>query len=258
MMTGSDQYHIVIPARLASERLPRKPLLDIAGQPLIEWVYRRALQANALSIVIATDSEEIREVAEGFGATVAMTSADHQSGSDRIAECVRTMGWSRDTILVNLQGDEPLMPADCLDQAAGLLGDFPEASAASLYQDIADPAEAADPNAVKVVVDDEGFALYFSRSCVPYPRDHEDLVAAAAAGVRWKRHIGLYAYRAEALHAFADGAPSPLESLEKLEQLRFLENGRRIIMAASCREIPPGVDTPGDLERVRSFLSGEG
>ena len=248
-------FHIVIPSRLASQRLPDKPLLDIAGQSLIERVYRRALQADARSVVIATDAEAIRKEAEGFGAIVVMTSDSHESGSDRIAECARSMGWDDDTILVNLQGDEPLMPAECLEQAADLLADHPDASVASLYAPVTNPVEAANPNAVKVVVDEQGFALYFSRSAIPFARDHASLEAAAENGIQWKRHIGLYAYRVGALREFTRRRPADLESTEKLEQLRFLESGRRIVMAQACREIPAGVDTADDLQRVRDILA---
>ncbi len=248
----SAAYHIVIPARLAAERLPGKPLLPIAGRSLIEHVHRRAMESRAASVVIATDAGEIRAAAEGFGAHAIMTDSNHQSGSDRIAECVDRMGWDDDTVVVNLQGDEPLMPPDCLDQAAGLLADDPQAQVASLFWPIEDPEEAEDPNVVKVVTGQDGAALYFSRSLIPHPR--AGLSEALASGLRWRRHIGLYAYRAGALRAFAAMPPAALEQVEKLEQLRFLENGYRIAMAQARTFIPAGVDTPGDLERVRERL----
>lgn len=251
----SSEFHIVIPCRMASERLPGKPLREIAGRPLIELVYRRALQADARSVIIATDSEEIRDTAQAFGARVVMTSAAHQSGSDRIAECARKMGWSDDTILVNLQGDEPLMPSQCLEQSASVLSDHADASVCSLYLPLSQADEVTDPNTVKVVTDSSGFALYFSRSVIPHLRGFDSVTAALQSGMVWKRHIGLYAYRVGALVAFTRQSPSPLESAERLEQLRFLENGHRIVMARACRNIPSGVDTPEDLERVRRLLA---
>ncbi len=246
-------YHIVIPARMAAERLPGKPLALIAGKPLIEHAWRRAQGAAADSVVIATDSEEILEAARAFGAEALLTSARHPSGSDRIAECADRLGWDDAALVVNLQGDEPLMPAACLDQVARLLGTHARADVASLYREVDDPAEANDPNAVKVVTAADGRALYFSRARIPHPRDAQ---AAAAAG--WKRHIGLYAYRAGALRAFTRTAPTPLEQAEKLEQLRFLESGRTIVMAPACAPIPAGVDTPEDLARVRAIMESAG
>ncbi len=248
-------YHIVIPARMASERLPGKPLLDLAGRPLIEHVYRRALESSAKSVVIATDDDRIRSVAESFGAPVVMTSAHHRSGSDRIAECAAAMAWAHDTLIVNLQGDEPLMPAACLDQVAELLAADASAQMASLYWPLERVEEINDPNCVKVVIASDGAALLFSRCAIPFPRAWGDVETALAGGMHWLRHIGLYAYRAGALHAFSRNEPTPLECMEKLEQLRVLESGGRIIMAQACRFIPAGVDTPKDLERVRELIS---
>ncbi|MDT8320209.1 MAG: 3-deoxy-manno-octulosonate cytidylyltransferase [Xanthomonadales bacterium] len=240
-------FRVVIPARYASMRLPGKPLLEIAGRPLIEHVYRRAVQASASAVVIATDDAAIHAVAERLGAQAVMTSPDHQSGSDRIAECADRLGWDDETLVVNLQGDEPLMPSACLEQVAALLTADPDADVSSLYWPVASADEASDPNSVKVVVDRSGAALYFSRAAIPYPR--------AAAQTVWKRHIGLYAYRAGALRAFAATAPGELEQSEKLEQLRFLEAGRKIRMARACEAIPAGVDTLADLQRVRDLLA---
>ena len=255
-------YHIVIPARLASERLPGKPLLEIAGKPLIEHVYRRACAASATRVVIATDADSIAECARSFGAEVVMTSADHPSGSDRIAECVERLGWDGRTVIVNLQGDEPLMPPACLDQAAGLLVANPAADVASLWWPMREAAEVTDPNVVKVVTNDRGAALYFSRSVIPHPRGPGGVAAALesaiGAGAVWKRHIGLYAYRAAALQAFTGAGPGQLERVEKLEQLRFLENGRGIVLARAAEAIPAGVDTTDDLRRVRALLENGG
>ncbi len=246
-------YRIVIPARMASERLPGKPLIDIAGRPLIEHVFRRASESAAQAVVIATDSPEIAEAATAFGAEAVMTSPDHASGSDRIAECLDALDWPEETVVVNLQGDEPLMPPACLDQAAGLLDSRADADVASLYWPIDDPVAAEDSNVVKVVVDGSGLALYFSRSLIPHPRGLE-VAAAIENHACWNRHIGLYAYRTGALRAFAALQPGPLERLEKLEQLRFMESGRRIVMERACEFIPEGVDTARDLERARSLL----
>jgi 3-deoxy-manno-octulosonate cytidylyltransferase (CMP-KDO synthetase) len=249
-------YRIVIPARMASQRLPGKPLLEIAGRSLIEHVYRRACAAKADSVVIATDDRKIFTAAVNFGAEVVMTSQEHESGSDRIAECADQLGWDDDQLIVNLQGDEPLMPPACLDQVADLLATDPDADVASLFWPLDSSEEVANPNVVKTVVDQSGRALYFSRSVVPHPRNWQNLAKALESGISWKRHIGLYAYRAAALRAFAAMDATPLEAAEKLEQLRFLESGRQIRMARACSFIPAGVDTPGDLERVRRSIDG--
>lgn len=257
-MTPQDSipdYCIVIPARMASQRLPGKPLAMLAGQSLIQHVYRCAQQSSARQIVIATDDESIAAHVRDFGASVQMTSTTHQSGSDRIAEVANGLDWPDQTIIVNLQGDEPLMPAACLDQVAGLLQYAPDAEMASLYWPISEAAEAQDPNVVKVVVAQNGNALYFSRSLLPYPRDAGTPDQAMQQGVRWLRHVGLYAYRAGALKRFTALPPTPLEQIEKLEQLRMLESGGRIVMAEACEFIPPGVDTPEDLQRVEAIIS---
>ena len=183
-----------------------------------------------------------------------MTSDSHTSGSDRIAECADILDWSDEVLIVNLQGDEPLMPPRCLDQVAQLLRGDPDADVASLYWPIAGQTEAADPNAVKVVTGHDGGALYFSRAEIPFTRDPVAVHEHSRGKYPWKRHIGLYAYRAGALRAFTAMAPSPLEVAEKLEQLRFLESGRRIVMAEACEFIPAGVDTTEDLERVRHLI----
>lgn len=247
----STEYRIVIPARMASERLPGKPLLDVSGKPLIRRVWESAGRSAASEVVIATDDESILETAEAFGARCLMTSAAHASGSDRIAQCIDLLGWADDALIVNLQGDEPLMPPQCLDQVAAVLEGDPGADAASLYQLTRDPEEIRNPNAVKVVVDGRGRALYFSRSVIPANRGWASLEAAIEAGCRWKRHIGLYAYRAGALKGISGLEPSSLEKLERLEQLRILESGGAIAMAEAAFPVPAGIDTPEDLERAR-------
>lgn len=251
-------FHIVIPARMASQRLPGKPLSLIGKQTLIEHVYHRASVSGAESVVIATDSENIKSCAASFGATALMTSESHTCGSDRIAEAADLLGWDDDVLIVNLQGDEPMMPAHCLNQVAGLLQNDPAADVASLFSHVTDQAQATDPNVVKVVTARDGAALYFSRSEIPFARDPSAVKAASHGKYAWKRHIGLYAYRAGALRAFASMAPSPLEATEKLEQLRFLESGHRIVMAEACEFIPPGIDTPEDLERARKLIATGG
>lgn len=247
----STEYYIVIPARMASQRLPGKPLADVAGKPLVQRVWECAQRSNARHVVVATDDEQILNAANAFGADCLMTREDHQSGSDRIAECVALKGWPDEAIIVNLQGDEPLMPAACLDQVAKLLADDAQAQAASLYARTADPEEVENPNVVKVVTGERGRALYFSRSVIPAMRGHDSVEAAAKDGCQWKRHIGLYAYRAAALQRIANTEPTELEQLERLEQLRILESGGFIAMAEAAEPVPAGVDTLHDLERVR-------
>lgn len=242
-------YLIVIPARYAAERLPGKVLAEIGGRPVIEHVWRAAQGAGAERVVVATDDGRIEAAVTGFGGEALRTRSDHASGSDRIAEVAERLGLSGDQVIVNLQGDEPEMPPACLDQVAALLsagGDV-----ATLCRRIDDPDEIVDPNAVKVVASEAGEALYFSRSAIPHGRGHASAAAALAAGVDYRRHIGLYAYRVDALRRFTDAEPSLLERAEALEQLRFLELGMRIRVAEACAPIPPGIDTPADLERAR-------
>jgi len=254
---NAAEYHIVIPARYASERLPGKLLLDLAGRPVLQHVWQRARESAAKSVTIATDDQRIAEAAQAFGAPVVMTAADHQSGSDRIAECARHLGWPDDQLVVNLQGDEPLMPPACLDQVAELLNRSGDCDVASLYWPAADADEVQNPNAVKVVTDARNRAMYFSRSPIPYARAYRSIPDALAAGAGWKRHLGLYAYRLAALHRFTACTPTPLEISERLEQLRMLENGVHIAMAQACEFIPAGIDVAEDLQRVRDFIKSK-
>jgi 3-deoxy-manno-octulosonate cytidylyltransferase (CMP-KDO synthetase) len=209
------------------------------------------MDSSADSVVIATDSDRIVKAATAFGAEVVLTSSKHQSGSDRIAECATHLGWAEDQLVVNLQGDEPLMPAACLDQVAELLQQCSDCDVASLYWPIEDADEVGNPNAVKVVTDHRDRALYFSRSTIPF---RKGTIEAIASGTPWKRHLGLYAYRLSALKRFSALDPTPLERCERLEQLRILETGGCIAMAQACEYIPPGVDTQEDLERIRSLI----
>lgn len=249
-----EPFVIVIPARFDSVRLPGKVLADINGSPMIEHVWRAAAASTASRVVVATDDERIRAAVAAFGGDAVMTSPNHASGSDRIAECAAALGWSDRQLIVNLQGDEPEMPSECLDQVATLLAADEGAAAATLYRPVESVAEAADPNCVKVVFTPAGDALYFSRSPIPHPQGQADLATALTAGQKWYRHLGLYCYRLGSLRSFAALQPTPLEQRERLEQLRFLENGMRIRIAAACRPIPPGIDTPEDLENARARL----
>jgi 3-deoxy-manno-octulosonate cytidylyltransferase (CMP-KDO synthetase) len=235
--------------------LPGKPLLDIGGRPMIWWVWRQACAAGAESVVIATDDTRIAEVMTAQGADVAMTSTDHASGTDRLAEVVRQRGWTEDSIVVNVQGDEPLMPIANIKQVARELIEHPEASIATLSELLASAEQLDDPSVVKVVASMSGNALYFSRAAIPFQRDQTEksssLLLAAA-----RRHIGLYAYRAAFLQAFAAWPPSVMETLESLEQLRALDQGHIIRICEASEPVPAGVDTPEDLERARGLLVG--
>jgi 3-deoxy-manno-octulosonate cytidylyltransferase (CMP-KDO synthetase) len=245
-------FHVVIPARFAATRLPGKPLLDIHGRPLIQWVWERARASGAASVTVATDDERIQEAARGFGADCLMTSDTHASGTDRIAEVARAKGFGADDIVVNLQGDEPLMPAAVVADVAACLAQ-PSTDIASAAAPIRSLAEFLDPNCVKALRAIGGRALYFSRAPVPWPRDQVTDGQPAAFGGAW-RHVGIYAYRVRSLFEFAAWQPTPLELTEKLEQLRALEHGMHIHLLA-LEELPAaGVDTPQDLERVRQVL----
>lgn len=241
-------FLVVIPARLKSERLPRKALLDIAGIPMIEHVYRQARRSAAREVVIATDSDEIGRVARAFGAAVELTDAAHASGTDRIAEVARRRGWDDAEIVVNVQGDEPLIPPALIDQVARLLESDRAAGMATLMTPLVEPAEYTDPNVAKVVVSRDGAALYFSRS--PIPASREGGVPAEA-----RRHIGLYAYRVGCLKAVAAAPVAPAEHAERLEQLRALWLGQRIAIADAVESPARGVDTGADLEQIRRIVA---
>jgi 3-deoxy-manno-octulosonate cytidylyltransferase (CMP-KDO synthetase) len=248
-------FHVVIPARFAASRLPGKPLLDVAGRPLVQWVWERARASGASSVVIATDDDRIASAARGFGAEVAMTDAHHASGTDRIAEVVRARRLGAEEIVVNVQGDEPMMPAAVIADVARALSANPDCGMATAAAPIADLEEFLDPNAVKALRAEDGSALYFSRAPVPWPREQAPGGRPTAAAGAW-RHIGMYAYRVRSLLQFAAWPPTALESIEKLEQLRALEHGMRIHILALTTAPPAGVDTPADLERLRAILGG--
>ena len=247
-------FAVVIPARYGSTRLPGKPLLDIAGKPMIEHVWEQAREAGASEVIVATDDTRIEEVARGFGAEVCMTRADHASGTDRLQEVATLRSWDEQQIVVNVQGDEPLIPPVLIDQVAANLADNPVAAIATLSEPVSTIEELQNPNAVKVITDKQGMALYFSRATIPWPRE------AFAAGVlempkgSWFRHIGIYAYRVGFLHRYVTWPSAALEQLEQLEQLRALYNGERIHVAPACESVPAGVDTVEDLEAVRQRL----
>lgn len=251
-----DGWKVVIPARYASTRLPGKPLRLLAGRPMIEHVHQRALASGA-EVVIATDDVRIETACRAFGADVCMTSPDHASGTARIAEVADRRGWDDDTIVVNLQGDEPLVPPALLCAVAADLAAHAEADLATLAEPITDPAELFNANTVKLVTDRDGYALYFSRAPIPWDRATFDTPATARYSVH-RRHLGIYAYRAAFVRRFAAMAPSPLETIESLEQLRVLWHGGRIHVTDATEPTGPGVDTEADLVRVEALLTGAG
>lgn len=237
-------FHVVIPARYGSTRLPGKPLLDIRGKSLIQRVYECAKRSAASRVVVATDDARIVAAVEGFGGEVCLTSAKHSCGTDRIAELVSRLQLDDDYIVVNLQGDEPLIRGDLINQVVQTLVDTPEAVVATASYPIRQRETLDDPNVVKVVTDRHGLALYFSRASIPYVKNGHVLNPA-------KRHIGIYAYRAGFVKQFTQREPSELEQAEGLEQLRVLQHGERIAVCVALHEPGAGVDTPADLERVR-------
>jgi 3-deoxy-manno-octulosonate cytidylyltransferase (CMP-KDO synthetase) len=248
-------FRVVIPARHGSSRLPGKPLLPLAGKPLLQWVHEQATQSAATEILVATDDDRIADAARGFGARVLMTALTHQSGTDRIAEVAARAGWAPEDIVVNLQGDEPMMPAALVDQVAALLEAHPQDAIGTLASRIATLNAFLDPNVVKVVTDAQGRALYFSRAPVPWGRDSAPAGMASQRGFAGaRRHIGLYAYRVEALRRLSMSPPSLLEQIEKLEQLRALEAGLSIRVADARVTPGPDVNTPEDLARVERLI----
>lgn len=252
-------FRVVIPARFGSSRLPGKPLLPIAGRPMLQWVYDCALASGAATVIIATDDDRIADAARTFGAPVQLTSLTHVSGTDRIAEVALQAGWGQDDVVVNLQGDEPLMPPALVRQVATLLEQQVTAHIATLATRITGLAAFMDPNVVKVVTDATGRALYFSRAPVPWGRDTAPAgMASQRAFAAARRHIGLYAYRVAALRRLSLLPPSPLEQVEKLEQLRALENGMEIRVADATQTPGPDVNTAEDLARVALLLGTRG
>ena len=235
--------------------MPGKPLLDIGGKPMFQWVWEQALASGAQRVVLATDDQRIESAAQRLGAEVVMTRVDHQSGTDRLAEVAEQLDLGAEQLLVNVQGDEPLIPPALISQVAELLHSDPNAEMATLSETVVQVEQLSDPNAVKVVADRNGRALYFSRAAIPWPRAGEPDVAALKATALWQRHIGIYAYRVRFLHRFVSWPPAPLEQTESLEQLRALWNGASIKVEQACEASPIGVDTAADLELVRNLVN---
>ncbi|WFF43107.1 3-deoxy-manno-octulosonate cytidylyltransferase [Salinicola endophyticus] len=254
-----SEFVVVIPARYGSSRLPGKPLMEIAGLPMVQHVWQRAGESRAARIVIATDDARIEAAALAFGAEVVMTRGDHPSGTDRLAEVAEALALAADTLVVNVQGDEPLLPAAAIDLVAQRLAGDPRASIATLAEPILDVETLFNPNVVKVVTDLSGRALYFSRAPIPWDRNAWKTQPPTLLETdAWRRHIGLYAYRAGFLADYVTWPPAPLEQLEQLEQLRALQQGHLIQVADVTSPYPGGVDTQEDLERVREHFAARG
>jgi 3-deoxy-manno-octulosonate cytidylyltransferase (CMP-KDO synthetase) len=252
-------FTVVIPARYASSRFPGKALADIEGRPMVVHVAERAALSGAKAVFVATDDERIAAAVRKHGIEPITTSASHATGTDRIAEAVQKLSLAGDSIVVNVQGDEPLISPGLIAQVAGVLAGAGDAVVSTACHPISDAAEIASPNVVKVVLDARGHALYFSRAPIPFARDAWSGVSGvreAPAGLPSYRHIGIYGYRAAFLETYSSLTPSPLEAFEALEQLRVLWHGYRIAVAISETAAPPGVDTPEDLEKVRKLGAG--
>lgn len=249
-------FTIVIPARYASTRLPGKLLKELKGKPVLQHVHECVAKSGADSIIVATDDERIAETVRGFGGDVCMTADSHQSGTQRIAEVIQTRNISAETIVVNVQGDEPFMPVACIEQVAKLLADNPDAVMATLCTPLISEDEVFDSHVVKVVANKAGEAMYFSRAAIPWYRgDYEERKLKQDHLDNTYRHIGIYAYRASFVQQYVDYQPSPLEEIEMLEQLRVLWYGHKIVVAEAS-EIPgPGIDTESDLEKAKGLLA---
>ncbi|RYY89504.1 MAG: 3-deoxy-manno-octulosonate cytidylyltransferase [Comamonadaceae bacterium] len=251
-------FTVLIPARLASTRLPDKPLADIAGRPMVVRVAERARQSSAARVVVATDTERIAEACATHGVEAVLTRSDHPSGSDRLAEACTRLGLDGDDVVVNVQGDEPLIDPGLIDAVAGLLAARPQASMSTAAHAIGTLEEFTNPNVVKVVLQADGLALYFSRAPIPWWRDGSPDGVAGLPTPRPLRHVGIYGYRAAFLRAFPQLPSAPVEQCEALEQLRALWHGHRIAVHVTDHAPGPGVDTPADLERVRALFSQGG
>lgn len=247
-------FKIIIPARYASSRLPGKPLLDIAGKPMLQHVYERAIESEATEVIIATDDDRIKQSAKSFGAKVCMTKRDHASGTDRLAEVASIFQFNDDHIIVNLQGDEPCLPSELINQVAADLAQNCNADIATLYSRITQLEQVFDPNIVKVILDIDGYALYFSRAPIPWIRDHFSKKSIPDMTLPHYRHIGLYAYRTSFLTHYAELSSSLIEQAESLEQLRALFHGKKIHLSEAKINSGHGVDTMADLLLVRSLL----
>lgn len=248
------EFHVVIPARYASTRLPGKPLLDIAGKPMVVWVVERAMASGAKQVVVATDDLRIVDAVSQHGHAAVMTDINHVSGTDRIAEVAAIEGWHDDAIVVNVQGDEPLIDAQLIVEVAKALSINQEAVMATACHAIHDKSDFINPNIVKVVLDVNGNAMYFSRAPIPYPRDTFTQTELLSEGIPAYRHVGIYAYRARFLKQYANLAPAEVEQYECLEQLRVLYQGYKIAVTISESAPAAGVDTEADLARVRELM----
>lgn len=250
-------FVVIIPARYQSSRLPGKPLADIGGKPMIQWVVEKAKASGADRVIVATDNKQVADVVSAFGGEVCMTRADHQSGTERLAEVVEYYNFSPEQVIVNVQGDEPFIPAENISQVANNLAQQTLARMATLAVHINETAEALNPNAVKVLTDKNGYALYFSRATIPYDRERFlNKASIDAIGDFYLRHIGIYAYRASFIQDYIKWPASDLEQIESLEQLRVLWQGEKIHVAvAQQRSTVEGVDTPEDLDRAREYAA---
>lgn len=252
-------FTVIIPARYGATRLPGKPLREIAGRPMIRHVYERAVASGAQAIYVATDDERIAEAVTAFGGQAMLTDVRHHSGTDRVAEVVTRLGLDEEAVVVNLQGDEPLMPPALIEQVATELREHGDAAVSTLCTPITSAAELFDPHVVKVVCDEAGYALYFSRAAIPWDREAFAVTRERLPeGGGHYRHIGLYAYRAGFLRTFVRWPACELERMECLEQLRVLWRGQRIHVAEACEVAGPGVDTEDDVQHVSRLLAGGG
>ncbi|MAK92322.1 MAG: 3-deoxy-manno-octulosonate cytidylyltransferase [Oleibacter sp.] len=251
-----SDYKIVIPARYGSSRLPGKPLINLCGKPMIQHVWERAQESAAEDVVIATDDQRIFDVAKAFGADVVMTAVDHENGTERIAEVARIKNWADEVVIVNLQGDEPLIPESLIEATAASLINYPQAGMSSVCTPLNHDGDAFDPNVVKVVLDREQFAMYFSRASIPWDRDgYKAQPGVMTAKVPVYRHIGMYGYRVSFLRQYMEMEACPLETTESLEQLRALWYGVKIHMSVIAEPPGHGIDTPDDVARVEALLS---
>lgn len=249
-------FTVIIPARYASTRLPGKPLLDIVGKPMVQHVCERAEESDADDVIVATDHESIRDTVESFGARALMTRTDHASGTDRLEEVVTQLGMPEEAIVVNVQGDEPLIPPGLINQVARNLESAPEASIATLCEPIDQVDAVFNPNIVKVVFDQKGMAHYFSRAPIPWSRDAfaDGKPSELPPNTAYYRHIGIYAYRVSFLKEYVTWSAAPTEMAESLEQLRALWKGHGIHVDITRETPPAGVDTQEDLDRVRAHM----
>lgn len=248
-------YNIIIPARLKSTRLPNKMLRELHGKPLIEWSWRAAMKSTAQKVLVATDDVQIFDHLTALGADVIMTLDSHETGTDRLSEVSQKLQFSDHEIIVNWQGDEPFLPLPFIDKVVTALHENKAVSMSTLATPIQDWEEAHDPNAVKVVLNESDEALYFSRAAIPYQRGEMKLSGKISGQSPYLRHIGLYAYRAAFLNEYPHLTPSPLEEMEKLEQLRALANNRKIAVAISTETPPPGIDTAEDLQKAQTWIA---